>query len=70
MKIINKLYYMLSKKDKGGNPVVKPNFVSKPKRKVEMTSILPWWYWVRIKYWVGDTELEKCVIVQKNGNPF
>ena len=68
MKIINKLYYMLSKKDKGGNPIVKPNFVSKPKRKVEMTSILPWWYWVRIKYWVGDTELEKCVIVQKNGN--
>lgn len=68
MNIIKKVYWMFSKKDAGGNPVIKPNFVSKQKRKVEMSSILPWWYWVRIKYFVGDAELEKCVVVQKNGN--
>ena len=66
--IITKLYRLLSKKDKGGNPLINPNFVSKKKKPVEMLSIFPWWYWIRIKYYVGETELEKCVIVQKNQN--
>ena len=39
--IITKLYRLLSKKDKGGNPLINPNFVSKQKKPVEMLSIFP-----------------------------
>ena len=35
---------MLSKKDKGGNPIVKPNFVSKPKP-WEKNCLHPLWYY-------------------------
>ena len=68
MSVLSKLYAALSKKDRGGNPLIAPNVVKTVKKPQDLRSCTPWWFWIRIPWKPdGETELERCVVMQKNG---